>query len=65
MKLNDKQRLYLAAILSDIAKIVFAGIVIGQFIPAFKEDLNVTKIIYSLILSLVLLVSGILLLKGR
>ena len=50
-KLTDKQRDRMSSISSDIGKIIWAALVVGQFIPGAKEELSFAKIVIGLSVS--------------
>jgi len=61
MRLDKKQRTELAKTLNDIAKLILAALVIGQFIVV--EQFNIIVFTISFIISVCLIISAIILNK--
>ncbi len=56
VKLDRKQKDYFSKLLSDCAKLIFALLIIGQFIK--KEPFNIMVFIFSMIVFVVISIVG-------
>ena len=64
MKLSDKQIETISKVFIDFGKIIFATLVVGNFLPKNIVEINYFLIIIGLIISFILIVLGTAILKG-
>jgi hypothetical protein len=64
MAMNIKQLESLSKVFIDFGKIIFAALVVGNFLPDNIVSINYTLIVVGLLISAISIIFGLFLLKG-